>query len=136
MAMSERFERWTPRGEGGYSIAAVLVALVLLSVGILALANAGTQTVMLQTNMATRTNALEVARTYMEEVRSRNPVDITSEDPVQVDEEGAPDANGVFTRELIVEDAGENMKKVSVEVAGPNIGQPIQLTTLVYVGVF
>lgn len=136
MAMSQRIERWSPRGEGGYSIAAVLVALVLLSVGILALANAGTQTVMLQTNMATRTNALEVARTYMEEVRSRNPVDLTSEDPVQVDEEGQPDANGVFTRELIVEDAGENMKKVSVEVAGPNIGQPIQLTTLVYVGVF
>ncbi|NIS20568.1 MAG: hypothetical protein GWN89_11695, partial [Thermoplasmata archaeon] len=124
-------ERWAPLSEGGYSIAAVLVALVLLSVGILALANAGTQTVMLQTNMATRTNALEVARTYMEEVRSRNPIDITSEDPVQVDEEGQADASGVFTRELIVEDAGENMKKVSVEVAGPNIGQPIQLTTLV-----
>ncbi len=136
MAMSERVERWAPLSEGGYSIAAVLVALVLLSVGILALANAGTQTVMLQTNMATRTNALEVARTYMEEVRSRNPIDITSEDPVQVDEEGQADASGVFTRELIVEDAGENMKKVSVEVAGPNIGQPIQLTTLVYVGVF
>ncbi|HSR41610.1 MAG TPA: hypothetical protein VLL48_05555 [Longimicrobiales bacterium] len=134
--MSERIRRWSPRDEGGYSIAAVLVALVLLSVGILALANAGTQTVMLQTNMATRTNALEVARTYMEEVRSRNPVDITSEDPVKVDEEGQPDEGGVFTRELIVEDAGENMKKVSVEVAGPNIGQPIQLTTLVYVGVF
>lgn len=115
---------------------AVLVALVLLAVGILALANAGTQTVMMQTNMATRTTALEIGRTYMEEVRSRNPLDLTSEDPVRVDEEGDTASDGQFRRELVVEDAGENMRKVVVRISGPNLGSPLELATMVYVGVF
>lgn len=134
--MSERVERRLPRGDEGYSLVAVLVALVLLAVGILALANAGTQTVMMQTNMAIRTTALEIGRTYMEEVRSRNPMDLTSEDPVRVDEEGDTASDGQFSRELVVEDADENMKKVVVRIDGPNLGSPLELTTMVYVGVF
>lgn len=134
--MSDRDERRLPRGDEGYSMVAVLVALVLLAVGILALANAGTQTVMMQTNMATRTTALEIGRTYMEEVRSRNPLDLTSEDPVRVDEEGDTASDGQFRRELVVEDAGENMRKVVVRISGPNLGSPLELATMVYVGVF
>ena len=134
--MSARADGRRPRGDEGYSLVAVLVALVLLAVGILALANAGTQTVMMQTNMAIRTTALEIGRTYMEEVRSRNPLDLTSEEPVRVDEEGDTASEGQFTRELVVEDADENMKTVVVRIDGPNLGSPLELTTMVYVGVF
>lgn len=123
------------RGDAGYSMVGVLVALVLLAVGILALANAGTQTVAMENQMATRTTALEIARTYMEQVRSQEPDELTSHSPEPVNGQGEPDEDGVFRRALVVEDTEDvNMKKVTVRVYAPNLDSPIELVTLAYGG--
>ena len=123
------------RADGGFSLVSVVVALVLLSVGVLSLSNVMTQSVTMQTLAATRTTALYVAQTHMEDVRSRDPLTLVSEAVVQVDGEGNADINGVFSREVTVTDIGGNLLEVVVIVTTPR-SNPIRLVTWIYDGAF
>ena len=123
----------TNRSDAGYSLVAVIVALVLLSVGIVSLSSVMTQSVVMQTMAAMRTSAAYVATAYMEDVRGRDPATLASESAVSVDEQGLPDVNGVFTRELIIGDAGRNLISVTVRVTSPRTS-PVTLVTWIYDG--
>lgn len=130
-----RAEARLRRGDAGFSLVSVVVALVLLSVGVLSLSNVMTQSVTMQTIASTRTSALYIAQTHMEEVRSRDPLTLASEAVIQVDEEGNADINGVFSRELTVTDIGGNLLEVVVIVTSPR-SNPIRLVTWIYDGAF
>ena len=89
----------------------------------------------MQTIMAVRTTALDVARAHMEDVKSRDPLTLVAETAVQVNDQGQVDPNGVFTRELTVENAGRNLLEVTVIVTTPR-STPIRLVTWTYDGAF
>ena len=122
------------RREDGFTILSVLVAIMMLSIGILALSRSGTQAMMAQTLAGHRTTALGIARAYMEDVRSRPPDQVQSEAPTKVDETGTVNPNGGFTRSVVVTTVRHNLKEIQVIVEFPRSRVPIELVTLAYVG--
>ena len=120
----------------GYTIISVLIAIVMLSGGILALSRTGTMAMVAQNTAGLRTTALAIARAHMERVRSRPASDVVSESPVQVDETGLVDTGGRYTRSVEVADVRHNLKEIKVIVTFPNGLVPVELITLAYVGKF
>ena len=124
------------RRKDGFTIISVLVAIVMLSIGILALSRTGTQAMAAQTLAGNRTTALAIGRAYMEAVRSRPPDQVLSESAVTVDATGTVNSNGVFTRSVEVRGVSHNLKEVRVIVEFPRSKRPLELVTLAYVGSF
>jgi len=123
------------RPDAGMGLISVMVALTLLSVGILSLTQVLTQSVSMQTVTSQRTTALDVARSYMEQVKGRDPLTLASESAVQVNERGELDGSGVFTRELVVVSVSLHLDEVTVIVTLPR-SNPIELVTWIYDGVY
>ena len=124
------------RREDGFTIISVLVAIVMLSMGILALSHSGAQAMAAQTLAGNRSTALGIGRAYMEAVRSRPPDQVQSESPIKVDATGTTSPNGVFTRSVEVKVVRHNLKEIRVIVEFPRSRVPVELVTLVYVGNF
>ena len=61
------------RAEGGFTLISVMIALVMLTVGLMALAKVQTSLVRTERDLSLRQIALSVARSYTEELRSRDP---------------------------------------------------------------
>ena len=119
----------------GYGMLGVIVALLLLSVGVLSVSSVLTQAVSMQTTSSQRTSALYIAQTAMELQRSLDPLTLVSLPAVAVDEDGQPDMAGPFTREVVVDSAGANLIGVTVVVTAPR-SNPIRLETWIYDGEF
>ena len=122
------------RRKDGFTIISVLVAIVMLSMGILALSRTGTIAMASQNTAGLRTTALAIARAHMEEVRSRPSIDVVSEAKVAVNETGTVISTGVFTRQVEVESVRHNLKQIRVLVTFPGGPVPVELLTLAYVG--
>ena len=122
------------RNERGFTLISVLIAVVILAIGILALAKTSAGVVRASTEAATRTEAVSVARAYMEDVRSRQPIDLVSETAVSVGRDGQPDVSGPYSRSVVVSDVSSNLKSVRIVVTMPNATVPVELVTLAYVG--
>ncbi len=133
MTTHQKYEPAVQRPAAGFGLISVLVAIVLLSVGVLSISQVLTQSVSMQTIMSIRTTALDVARAYMEEVKSRDPLTLVSEAEVRVNERGELDSNGVFTRELTVTSVDLHLNEITVIVTTPR-SSPISLVTWIYDG--
>lgn len=133
ITVGQKHEPGVRRPDAGLGLVAVLVAIVLLSVGVLSLSQVLTQSAAMQMISSMRTTALDVARAYMEDVKSRDPMSLVSEAAVQVNDQGKEDTDGVFTRELTVTGAGLHLLEVTVIVTALRSG-PITLVTWVYDG--
>ena len=120
------------RNESGVAMVGLIIAVLLLSVGLVALMTSAVAAFSLQTEAATRTTALEIASSYMETVKSRKPEYIVSETAVVVDEDGLPSEYGAFKRSVEVEPGGKDLKNVKVLVDFPRAPRPLELVTLVY----
>jgi Tfp pilus assembly protein PilV len=116
----------------GFTLLSMVVALVLLSVGIFALARANAASISMGTKSANRDVALAIGRSYVEVLRSRNPQTVVSESPVLVNEHGVPDGNGVFIRSVYVTTVRSNLLQVQVAVDYPNPTIPVVIDTYVY----
>lgn len=123
------------RPDAGMGLISVIVALTLLSVGILSLTQVLTQSVSMQTVTSQRTTALDVARSYMEQVKGRDPLTLVTESAVQVNERGELDGSGVFTRELTIVSVSLHLVEATVIVTLPR-SNPIELVTWIYDGVY
>lgn len=123
------------RHDAGFGLVSVMVAIVLLSVGIMSVSQVLTQSVSMQTIIASRTNALDIARSYMEEVRGLDPLLVTAQPEVRVNERGEVDSNGLFTRELTIETVTLHLVEATVIVTMPR-SNPIRLVTWIYDGVY
>lgn len=123
------------RPDAGFGLISVMVAIVLLSVGILSLSQVLTQSVAMQTITASRTTGLDLARSYMEVVRGLDPLLVAATPEVKVNERGEEDANGRFTRELTVATVDLHLLEVTVIVTLPR-SNPIRLVTWIYDGVY
>lgn len=135
MTADERVRTAAKRSDAGYGLIGVLVALVLLSVGILSVSNVLTQSVSMQTMSSQRSSALSIAQTTMEAIRAMDPLTVAAVSAIVVDEQGQPDVNGVFTREVIIGDPGRNLIEVTVLVTAPRLN-PVRLVTWIYDGAF
>lgn len=122
------------RNERGFSLVSVLIAVVILAIGVLALAKTSAGVVRAGAQAASRTEAVSVARAYMEEVRSRQPANLVSEAAVSVDRDGQLNGSGPYTRRVVVSDVTSNLKSVRVVVTMPNATIPVELVTLAFVG--
>ncbi len=123
-----------PRRRDGFTLISVMMAVMLLTIGLLALGR--TQTVLLgaQATAASRTSSLSVARAYMEEVRARDPWVLASESATRISLDGLVDGDGPLRRELSVDEAQDNLLRVTVTVAGTRNDTPVELVTYVYKG--
>jgi type II secretory pathway pseudopilin PulG len=118
----------------GFTIVSMIVAIVLLTVGILALGNANTGTIKGQVLAQNRTNALAIGRAYLEEVRARDPWTLASESAVQVGPDGVEVSGGPYTRRLEVSEERQNLLLVELFVDFPRSTQPVRLSTYQYRG--
>ncbi len=122
------------RARRGHSLVAVLIAMVLLAVGAMSLLGASASTTTFHTLAQNRTHGLAIARTYLEELRMRDPWTVESEAAVTVDAEGVPSASGQFSRRVTVTVVRQNLLQVTVRVDLPRGATPVSLTTAVFRG--
>ncbi len=135
MITRQRHELSVLRPDAGFSLISVMVAIILLLVGVLSISQVLTQSVSMQTIIGTRTTGLDVARSYMEEVRGLDPLLVVATPEVRVNERGEEDSNGIFTRELTVRTVSLHLVEAIVIVTLPR-SNPIRLVTWIYDGVY
>jgi type IV pilus assembly protein PilV len=124
----------TLRNEGGFSLISVLIAIVMLSVGLVALARSQAMLMTTQNRLANANTALSIARGYMEQVRGRDPWTLATEPPVAVDELGVVNAVGTYRRSMDVTLDASNLARVTVRVTFPRQTMPVEVITLIYRG--
>ena len=139
MAIAERRHQVTttegqPLQRGGFALLSVMVAVVLLVTGVMAIGAANTARIRSQTRSTARSTALNVARSYLENVRGRDPWSVTAEPVVRVNASGAVDPNGAYSRELMVYVERTNLLRLEVVVTSPGTSAPIRLVTNAYRG--
>jgi len=120
------------RKDAGFSLIAVLVAIVLLSIGLLAISRASTQVLAMHSSAASRSAALAVARAHMETLRSQDPATVASQGEVVVNAEGQLDASGAFHRTVVVDSVSHNLKTIRVRVTWPRASAPVELVTMAF----
>lgn len=122
------------RKRRGFSLVSMMVAMILLAVGLSSLAGANAQTVTLQTVAQNRTNAIAIARSYVEQLRTRDPWLVESEPAVRLSADGVPQANGPYLRSVVVREPRNNLVQLDVVVDYPRSAQPVKLTTALFRG--
>jgi type IV pilus assembly protein PilV len=122
------------RARRGFTLVSMIVALVLLTVGLMSLASANAQTVTLQTVAQNRTNAIAIGRAYLEEMRTRDPWDLESEPAVKLNADGLPSSQGAYTRTVTVTVVRQNLVNLEVRVDFPRASKPVLLTTSIFRG--
>jgi Tfp pilus assembly protein FimT len=130
MAMRRRI----PRTRRGFSLVSMMVAMILLTVGLLSLAGANAQTVTLQTVAQNRTNAIAIARSYAEQLRTRDPWRVQSEPVARLSADGMPQADGPYRRSVVVREVRRNLLQLDIVVDYPRSAQPVRLTTALFRG--
>ncbi len=135
MRWQQKHELRVRRPDAGFTLISVMVAIILLSIGITSVSQVLTQSVAMQTIVGMRTTGLDVARSYMEEVRGRDPLTLTSESEVRVNDRGEVDSDGRFLRELTIQTVDLHLVEATVIVTLPR-SNPIRLVTWIYDGVY
>ncbi len=118
----------------GFTLISTLVAIILLAVGMTTLAGASSNTIKMQTLAQNRTNAIALARSYMETVRTRDPWTIATESPVQLNADGSASSSGAFIRTLTVAVTRQDLLRIDVSVTYPRATQPVTIITSFFRG--
>ncbi|MBC8089370.1 MAG: hypothetical protein H7Z40_19065 [Phycisphaerae bacterium] len=112
----------------------MIVALVLLGVGVGALAKSSAETLKFQNIAQNKTNAIAIGRAYVENLRTRDPWLMTSESSVAVDADGAVAIGGVYSRSMAMVVERNNLVRLTITVNYPRMTDPVTLTTFLYRG--
>lgn len=127
-------QRTLLRESKGFTLVSMIVALILLAVGVGALANASAETLKSQTVAQNKTNAIAIGREYLEELRTRDAWTIHSEAPVAVNADGSASEDGKFSRGMILQIERQNLVRMTVTVNYPRMATPVVLTTFLFRG--
>lgn len=118
----------------GFTLVSMIVALVLLGVGVGALAHSSAETVKFQNIAQNKTNAIAIARAYVESLRTRDPWTMSSEPGVAVDQDGTFVSTGRYSREMSMAIERNNLVRLTITVRYPRMVDPVVLTTFLYRG--
>lgn len=123
----------------GFGLLGTMIALVLLSIAVVALTSAGVYAVAARTQSTVRSEATAIAVSYLEEVKTREAKTIVSEAAVTVDKDGAADEAGPYVRslEVLKEENLENAMRITVIVEYPTGRErtgKVKLVTILYQG--
>jgi hypothetical protein len=126
-------------GEGGYGMVSVLVAIVLLSAGVVVLSTSSVFLTSLRNEASVRSVAASLALGYMEGIKTRDRTTLVSEDPAKINEKGELDEGGDFLRVVDVAPDPSVVESVRVKV---KVGYPgplgrtraVEVVTIIYVG--
>lgn len=118
----------------GFTLVSMIVALVLLGVGVGALARSSAETLRFQNIAQNKTNAIAIARAYVEDLRTRDPWTMQSEPWVTVDQDGATLGAGKYSRSMAMAVERQNLVRLTITVKYPRMTDPVVLTTFLYRG--
>lgn len=121
-----------PRANGGYTLIGILVAIIVVSVGLTAILSAQVNATTMQRSSGLRTTSVEIARTYMETLKAKDPRVIVEETDIRVNESGTVSATGNYLRSVSLDPGGDGLKKVTVSVTYPGGRKAVELVTLLY----
>lgn len=122
------------KNRDGLTLVSVMVAVTLLSVGIVGLSRTLGAVANMQSQAATRTAGLEIGRAFMEVVRAQDPQGLVSIAATAVNEQGIEDDQGPYMRSLAVTEVQTNLLQARVTVNFPRADQPVELVTYIYRG--
>ena len=120
------------RDERGFTLISVLLAVMMLTIGLVALARTQGLLTAAESGVSNRSVALAVASGYLEQLRGSDPSTLVSEAPVAVDADGQPAANGSYQRSTVVTLDQPNLVRLQVIVDYPRSSMPVQLVALLY----
>lgn len=118
----------------GFTLVSMIVALVLLGVGVGALARSSAETLKFQNIAQNKTNAIAIARAYVESLRTRDPWSMRSESTVAVDQDGTSSPGGRYSRAMSMVVERQNLLRLTITVRYPRMVDPVILTTFLYRG--
>jgi type IV pilus assembly protein PilV len=120
------------RNERGFTLISVLLAVMILIIGLVALARTQALLTAAESGVSNRSGALAVATAYLEQLRGADPSTLVSEAPVAVDAEGQPSATGAYQRSTVVTLDQPNLVRLRVLVAYPHGPLPVELVALLF----
>ena len=118
----------------GFTLVSMIVALILLGVGVGALAHASSETLKSQTVAQNKTNAIAIAREYLEDLRTRDAWSLQTESPTNVNDDGSVSGSGKFSRGMVLSVERQNLVRLTVTVNYPRMAAPVVLTTYLFRG--
>ncbi len=134
IASSTNRRRRLTRARRGFSLVSMMVAMLLLLVGLMSLANANASTTKLQTMAQNRTNAIAIGRAYVEAVRVRDPWLVVTESAEYLTADGQLSGAGPYVRTLTVTEIKQNLVQIDVKVEYPRGNRPVELSTMLFRG--
>lgn len=120
------------RNERGFTLISVLLAVSILTIGLLALARTQGMLTSSESGVSNRAVALTIATDRLEQLRGSDPSTIVSEAAVAVDANGQPSASGAYQRSATVSLDQANLLRLTVVVTYPQMTTPVQLEALIY----
>lgn len=123
------------RAREGFTLVSVLIAVFLLTFALMAMQRVQSSLIRDQSTSATHSAALQIARSYVEQVRTRDPWTLADEAAVRVDLRGRPDAAGPLSRSLAVTVLATNLVRISVTLEDTRDLRATELVTHIYRGI-
>ncbi|MGH7499415.1 MAG: type IV pilus modification PilV family protein [Gemmatimonadales bacterium] len=120
------------RNERGFTLISVLLAVSMLTIGLLALARTQAILTASESGVSNRAVALAIATDRLEQLRGSDPTTLASEGAVAVDANGQPSASGAYQRSVTVTLDQANLLRLKVTVTYPRMTAPVQLEALIY----
>ncbi|HEY7614938.1 MAG TPA: hypothetical protein VH764_18225 [Gemmatimonadales bacterium] len=120
------------RSARGFTLVSVLLAVMMLTIGLVALARTQALLSAAETGVSSRSVALAIATSHVEQLRSRDPATLVSEAPVLVDADGQPSGAGPYRRSVEVTLDQGNLVRVRVLVDYPKGQTPVEIASLIY----
>lgn len=120
------------RNERGFTLISVLLAVSVLTIGLLALARTQAVLTASESVVSNRAVALAIATDRLEQLRGSDPTTLASEAAVTVDGTGQPSAGGAYQRSATVTLDQANLLRLTVTVTYPRMTSPVSLEALIY----
>ncbi len=120
------------RNERGFTLISVLLAVSILTIGLLALARTQAILTSSEAGVSNRTIALAIATDRLEQLRASDPATLATEPAAMVDANGNLSATGAYQRSVTVTLDAANLLRLRVTVNYPRMTSPVQLEALIY----
>ena len=124
--------------EKGLSLVEVIIALLMVSLGMIALIHSSAYTLGVRAGSSNRATATYIADTYLEQLKIRADSLTAAELPTSVDSRGTADPSGYFARSLNIDRSiATDLIKATVTVEYPWASgrrRSVEITTFIYKG--